>query len=182
MKSPRNTVPVRTYEYGDDKAREVALDPDAQVIQTSLVYRVLPLTATALANLGWTHRIPSRFRLFSNIGLGDLLFEPVSRSTKRSCVKTVRIRRDLDAPVGEGLHPLAGKRLGKVSLEKVYGLPSNTQILFNENGTWVVGEVRDYPRWREAERKEAKAEKKLRYRRRQYLRQPTVYDILMQDD
>lgn len=160
MRTYQGKVPVQVLF--SSSSRTVELDPDEKVIRTRKIDVLLPQ--------------------YGGIYFEDLSIEVPYRTARAPSVWVVRVRKDLETDDGRP-HRLAGAVLGKVSTERLYGIEAEAGVAFREkDGAWNLGRVEPYPKWREEERQAAKVEKKAAYRRRKYLRQPTVFELLMRDD
>lgn len=71
-----------------------------------------------------------------------------------------------------------GKVLGQVSMQRLYGIKSGTDIVFQEGDDWVLGSVQPYLPWREIDKAHKKATAKEAYAGRRYAERPTAYDRL----
>jgi hypothetical protein len=118
--------------------------------------------------------------------------EPLGRPNKRVPLDLprlwqMRVRPDATVPgwrkkvPGDVLDPDAGRVVARLSAERLYGIRPGTHILFQNEGIWCMGQVTEYPLWREEQKVASKKQQKVAYRRRRYLRQPTWVERLLDD-
>ena len=82
---------------------------------------------------------------------------------------------------GGGAHPQRGRLLGRVSPQKIWGLPAGKPVIFQKDGMWEAGVIQEYTDPRVAQEALERDKKKAKIRERRYQRQPTIWDRLSVD-